>query len=90
MGTGIEILTHEAIVFNLRRSGADCLLEQHTTCVLFIGKQFIDCFSVPFELAGRGEDSLFLQASGYLAETVTIQVSLEDPTDGFGFRRVND
>ena len=36
MGTGVEILIHEAIIFNLNCAGTDCLLEQHPPSIFFI------------------------------------------------------
>lgn len=43
MGTGVEMPFHEAIVFNLKCACADRFLEQRSACVLFIGKQFVNC-----------------------------------------------
>ncbi len=62
MGAGIKIPIHEAIVFDLGSAGAERFLEQNPACVLFIGENLVNRFTVPFRpTSGRG-DTLFLQA----------------------------
>ena len=40
MSIGVKIPIHEAIVFDLKSTGADGFLEQHSACVFFISEQF--------------------------------------------------
>jgi len=68
----------------LEAAHADCFLEQHPACVLFIRNQFIDRFPVPFGLsAGRG-NALLLQRSGDIAQAVAAEVAVEDPANNGG------
>lgn len=85
----IKIPLHKAIVFDLSTTSADGFLEQHPACILFVRQQFIESLSIPFGLTcGRG-DALFLQPSGNLAETVTVEVAVKDPADDGSLLRVN-
>ena len=56
MDVGVKILIYEAIVFYLSYTSADRFLEQHPSCVFFIGQQFVECLPVPFGLASGGAD----------------------------------
>lgn len=90
MGSGMKIPIHEAIVFDLDSAGANSFLEKHTTCIFFVGEQFVDCFSIPLGLACRGENALLFQTSDNFPEAFSGFVLLENPCDYFGFFGVDD
>lgn len=90
MGSGMKIPIHEAIVFDLDSAGANGFLEKHTTCIFFVGEQFIDCFSIPFRLACWGENALLLQTSSDFSKTLSDFVLLKNPYDHFGFFGVDN
>ena len=79
MGAGIEIPFHEAIVFNLNRASADCLLEQYPSGIFLIGKQFVDSFPVPFGLSSGRGNTLLLQPSSNLPKAVTSKIPFKYP-----------
>ena len=89
MGIGIKIPLHKAIVFDLGTTSADGFLEQHPACILFVRQQFIESLSIPLGLTCGREDALFLQPSGNLAETVTVEVAVKDPADDGSLIRIN-
>ena len=79
MGAGIEIPIHEAIVFNLNRTGTDRFLKQHPSGIFFIGEQFVNRLPIPFGSAGGGGDALLFQASSNFPLTITGKILLKYP-----------
>jgi len=59
-------------------------LGQHPSCVFFIGQQLVECLPVPFVFFSWGGDDLPFQTIGNLSQTVTAEVTVEDPTDNGG------
>jgi len=81
MSSDIQISVHEAIVIDLENACANGFLEQDAASVFFIGKQFGDCFSIPYRPAGRGWDVPLFQANNDLSKAVTIAIPFKNPAN---------
>ena len=88
MGFGIQVPSHETIVYNLRNAGTDRFLKQYLASVFFIGKQFIDCFPVPLGSACRRWDTLLLWAGNDFPEAGACQIPLKYSAYNWGHIRM--
>ena len=84
MGAGIKIPIHEAIIFDLDSTSADCFLKQYPSGVFFIGEQFVNRFPVPLGSACGGGDTLPFQISSNFPKAIyyrqdTAQISNTPP-----------
>ena len=80
MGSGIEIPSHEVIIFNLNSASADRFLEQHSPSIFFVREQFVDGFPIPSGPAGGGRDVLSFQTSSNFSKAITSKTLLKYPT----------
>ena len=84
MGVGVKEPIHEAIIFDLDSASADRFLKQYPSGIFFIGEQFGDRFSVPFEPTSGGGDALPFQTSSDFPQTVASKILLKYPAHNLG------
>ena len=54
----IEVLICMPMIANLLSPLCNCFLKKNASDIFFVGKQFIDCLTVPFLFPSRGENIL--------------------------------